>query len=505
MRVETGAELGDYRILSRIGTGAFGEVFEGEHRITRRRDAIKILSEGLHAPEQEQRFLREIQVQASLHHPNIATVHGAFRTPHGLALVLELISGEPLSVILDRGRLPMRVGIGYVLEILAGLAYAHAHGVVHRDIKPENIMITPDGSAKLTDFGLARSAASPRLTQSGELAGSPCYMAPEQAVGSSPVDARCDTYSAGVVLYEIVTGRPPFVGETSFAVLLAHQSSVPQPPVEIEPAIGKELNQVILKALEKDAALRFQTAGEFRAALQGAMPDALPRTEAPVLPSRAVRSRGRRLSLVACACSVTITGVLLGVMRNGTGVVPTANSSKSGKSAAVDSRPAPDAMPADRPTRPPDAAPAAPPSALAGDEGSAIAKPKPAPNRPRRPKKGVRSSRTNDLRITGAYRAGDLQEAPPAEKSPAMPTATSVTETSVTEAPAPALTASQPPLASKPDEDKSAAPKRRHVVVRTLQRVFRLGRALVDPEKDQGPGTPANKQPSSQSVPVKSP
>ena len=255
--------------LSRIGTGAYGEVYEGEHVITRRRDAIKVLVDGrLHIAEEEQRFLREIQVQASLHHPNIAAVYTAFSTPHGLALVMELVRGEPLSAILARGRVPLQQGIGYLLEMLAGLSYAHAEGVVHRDIKPENIVVTPDGSVKLTDFGLARSTTSPRLTQSGAFAGSPCYMSPEQARGAGTADSRSDTYSAGVVLYEVVTGRLPFLAESAFDVLMAHQISAPRPPVQLDPAIGTELNQVILTALEKEPDKRFQTAGAFHAALQ---------------------------------------------------------------------------------------------------------------------------------------------------------------------------------------------------------------------------------------------
>jgi len=146
MSLEAGTHLGDYRILSRIGTGACGEVYEGEHVITRRRDAIKILLNGqLHIPEDEQRFLREIQVQASLHHANIAEVYTAFATPYGLALAMELVPGEPLSAILARGRVPLCRAVELVLEMLAGLSYAHEERVVHRDIKPENIIVASNG------------------------------------------------------------------------------------------------------------------------------------------------------------------------------------------------------------------------------------------------------------------------------------------------------------------------------------------------------------------------
>ncbi len=314
MSLEAGTQLGDYRILSTIGSGAYGEVYAAEHTITRRRDALKILADRrLHSPEEERRFLQEIQLQASLHHPNIAAVHNAFSTPHGLALVMELVPGEPLSAVLARGRIPIDRGIAMVLEMLAALAYAHAVGVVHRDIKPENIIVTPEGTVKLADFGLARSATSPRITQSGAFAGSPCYMSPEQARGTQAADSRSDTYSAGVVLYEVVTGRLPFTGDSTFEVLLAHQYSPPPPPDEVEPAAGAALSQVILTAIEKEPDRRYQTAGAFYTALESAAgwtaaePENAPRISLPHIGLPHIRlphiSLPRnRIALAACAC-----------------------------------------------------------------------------------------------------------------------------------------------------------------------------------------------------------
>src|SRR5579872_2975888 len=253
--METGTQLGEYRILSRLGAGAYGQVYEAEHLITRRIDAIKLLSrrEGA-VPEEEQRFLREIQVQASLQHPNLAAAHHAFWTSDGLALVMERVYGEPLCAILERGRVPLEQGVSYVLGMLSGLAHAHLHGVVHRDIKPANILVTADGSVKLTDFGLAQFLNSPRLTQLGEFAGSPCYMSPEQALGMAVVDGRSDIYSTGVVLYEIVTGRLPFQETNGYALMMAHTSRAPIPPIEIEPSIDGRLSDAILRALAKDPA-----------------------------------------------------------------------------------------------------------------------------------------------------------------------------------------------------------------------------------------------------------
>ena len=300
MNLEVGTQLGDYRILSRIGKGAYGIVFEAEHAITRRIDAVKLmLDAGPSAADEEQRFLREIQVQASLQHANIATVYGAFRTPWGLALAMELVRGQSLRTILSGGPLSPTAAAAYILQVLDGLSFAEQNGVVHRDIKPDNILITPDGTVKLTDFGLAQAANSTRITTSGENLGTPCYMSPEQVTGSAPADARSDVYSTGVVLYEAVTGRPPFVGTNGFAVMLAHQNTAPQPPEELQPSIGRHLNQVILKALEKNPACRFQNAAEFHAALCEAMT-----AVAVAVPAPARRHGARRQSVVAAAVLV---------------------------------------------------------------------------------------------------------------------------------------------------------------------------------------------------------
>ena len=277
MNLEIGAQLGDYRLLSRIGKGSYGVVYEAEHAITKRVDALKLmLYAGPCAAEDEQRFLREIQVQASLQHPNIAAVYTAFRTEWGPALVMELVRGESLRAILERRRPPLAEGVGYVQAALRGLSCAERFGVVHRDVKPENILITSEGQVKLTDFGLAHVGNDPRLTGSGENIGTPCYMSPEQVIGTEPVDGRSDVYSAGIVLYEVVTGQPPFAGTNGFAVMQAQRSTPPVPPITINPAIGPRLNRIILTALEKNPDRRFQSAAEFQHALDDAMAQPAP-------------------------------------------------------------------------------------------------------------------------------------------------------------------------------------------------------------------------------------
>lgn len=309
MNLEIGTQVGDYRILSRIGKGAYGIVFEAEHVITRRIDALKLLLDsGPCAADEEQRFLREIQVQASLQHPNVAAVYNAFRTDWGLALVMELVRGESLGAILGRGRPPLGEGVGYILATLDALSCAEGLGIVHRDIKPDNILITPEGTVKLTDFGLAQVLDAPRITGSGENIGTPCYMSPEQVSGTAPADARSDIYSTGVVLYEVVTGRPPFQGTNGFAVMLAHQNTAPAPPIELEPAIDPRLNQVILKALEKDPAARFQSAAEFHTALKDAVSQPAAVVEATQTP-RKVRRPKRWRAAIAFGFAVGVCGL----------------------------------------------------------------------------------------------------------------------------------------------------------------------------------------------------
>lgn len=313
MGFDIGEHVGDYRITGVLGAGGCGEVYRAEHTITKREEALKTLAPGrAHTADEEQRFLREIQLHASLAHPNIASVHNAFSTKLGLVLAMELVEGESLEAMLERGRIPLETGIDYVLQVLSALGCAHANAVLHRDVKPGNIVIAADGTLKLTDFGLARQTAKPKLTQTGTPAGSPYYMSPEQVHGVGPVDARSDLYSTGAVLYEVVTGRRPFDGASAFEVMLAHVECAPAPPIQVEPAIGPALNQVILTALDKEPSRRFQSALEFRDALDTAKRDSrLARVEG--------RGRGfpRAKTLWAAAAALALGAIILaGVVRS---------------------------------------------------------------------------------------------------------------------------------------------------------------------------------------------
>ena len=362
--------LGDYRLIGFIGAGARGEVFRAEHTITRRVEALKLLRQRIPGEEEERALLREIEIQASLQHTNIAAVHNAFRALEGLALVMELVDGEPLSARLERGRIPLREGARYVAAVLDALEYAHGRGVVHRDVKPANIMLAAAGAVKLTDFGLAQTAGGGPATGAGLMAGSPYYMSPEQVVGA-PSDGRSDCYSVGVILYEIAAGRRPFEGDGAFDVMLQHREAVPQAPMTLEPRIGPELNAVILRALEKDPARRFQSARELRAALE----KALAKCPAAGKPRSWSRIRMRWLAAASLAGAVGMSAALMpGLRQRAAAVAP-----ETPPAAAVPGAAAPAAEPAPAETveEPKTEAPSA------GSDRKPV-RPKPvAPDRPR--------------------------------------------------------------------------------------------------------------------------
>jgi serine/threonine-protein kinase len=268
--------IGDYRVIGEAGTGGMGTVYKIEHVITRRIEAMKLLPGGLPAdPEQEQRFGREMQVQARLQHPNIAALYNAVRDGQTMAL-MEYVEGESLQHMLEGGPLPLRAAIDFSCQALSALAYAHRAGVIHRDVSPANVIITPTRVAKLTDFGLARAKTDLRVTTSGAPIGSFWYMSPEQVRGLEPIDGRTDIYALGAVLYEMLTGAKLFPADGAFAIMSAHVETMPQPPSSRLAGIPRGIDAIVLKALSKDPAARFQSAEEFRLALTKALPGSTP-------------------------------------------------------------------------------------------------------------------------------------------------------------------------------------------------------------------------------------
>jgi serine/threonine protein kinase len=270
MSFEIGESIGTYKIVAAIGSGGMGEVFQVEHEITRRVEAMKILvTESSSTPEQGQRFLREIQLQARMDHPNIATVHNAFWERGHLVMIMELIRGNSLRSLLDNTQLPLPVSLDYACQALAALDYSHANGVVHRDISPGNMIVTEDGTLKLTDFGLAKSPRDIKLTQTGTLIGSLYYTSPEQVRGQTQIDARADIYSLGAVLFEMATGAKLFASDNPFTLMLAHVEQPAPVPSEVRPGLPAALDEILLKALNKDPEKRFQSAELLRCALEG--------------------------------------------------------------------------------------------------------------------------------------------------------------------------------------------------------------------------------------------
>jgi serine/threonine-protein kinase len=268
MNIQVGSTVGDYEVVRVLGVGGMGEVYQVRNTISDRIEAMKVLLPDLaNQPDLADRFLREIKVQASLQHPNIASMHTAVRVDNQLLLLLEFVDGVSLEQKLKSGPVPAADAVDYVMQTLSALEYAHGQGLVHRDIKPANMMVTPQGIVKLMDFGIAKGPTDQKLTMTGATVGSLYYMSPEQIQGAANLDARSDLYSLGVSLYQMVTGKRPFDGPSQFAIMSAHLQGTPAPPISIDPNLPKLLNDVILMAVEKDVATRFQTAKAMRNAL----------------------------------------------------------------------------------------------------------------------------------------------------------------------------------------------------------------------------------------------
>jgi serine/threonine-protein kinase len=268
----TGARKGDYLILGTLGAGGMGKVYKVRNTLSDRVEAMKVLLPDL-SEQQElaDRFLREIKVLASLHHPNIAELRTALTIGNQLVMIMEFVEGTTLASRLQQGELRYADALACFDQVLAALSCAHAQRIVHRDIKPANIMLAPYGIVKLMDFGIARSGNDMGLTMTGTTLGSVAYMSPEQ-VRCEPLDGRSDLYSVGVSLYETITGQRPYVSDNNFEVMQAHLQVPATPPIDLKPDIPPGLNQLILMAMAKNPAQRFQTADAMRGALRSVAP-----------------------------------------------------------------------------------------------------------------------------------------------------------------------------------------------------------------------------------------
>jgi eukaryotic-like serine/threonine-protein kinase len=420
--IRIGDVVGDYRVIDIAGSGGMGAVYKIEHVITKRIEAMKLLPPGSRSdPEQVRRFEREIQVQARLHHPNIVALYNAVRDGNSVALVMEFVEGESLQHMVEAGPLPVETAVDFASQVLRALAYAHDAGVIHRDVAPANVIITPDLVAKLTDFGLARGATDLRLSTSGAPLGSPWYMSPEQVKGSGALDARTDLYAIGAVLHEMLTGEKLFEVEGAFAVMRAHVETEPAPPSSRNPKVPAALDGIVRKALAKDPAMRFQSADEFRLALQnvaaGARPVVVPssprKTWHATLPRLTSRLRGIHPAHAAMLMVLVPAALVAGfyTIRFFPAAARMRATESKPRAAAVSPReaaPASPAVVARVEPEAPGAVPAPPPEVPAETEKPA------ASARPRTPstQRAGKPERSYAVRVTG-------EELPPAKTMPA--------------------------------------------------------------------------------------
>ena len=256
-----------YVIKRKLGSGGMADVYLAEDQELGRRVALKLLDER-HASDEQfvERFRREAQSAAGLNHPNIVSIFDRGRAEGTYYIAMEYLDGRTLKELLVRnGPTPIPIAIDYARQILGALAFAHRNGIVHRDIKPHNIVVGGDGRLKVTDFGIARSGTS-QMTEVGSIVGTAQYLSPEQARGA-PVDPRSDLYSLGVVLYEMLTGKVPFTGDTPVEIAMKHLSQVPKPPSEWRDEVPHDLDAVVMRALAKDPEQRYGSAEEMDADL----------------------------------------------------------------------------------------------------------------------------------------------------------------------------------------------------------------------------------------------
>jgi beta-lactam-binding protein with PASTA domain/predicted Ser/Thr protein kinase len=291
---------GRYRILRRLGSGGMADVYEAEDTQLGRRVALKLLHRRF-AEDGEfvERFRREASAAAGLSHPNVVQVFDRGEWDGTYYIAMELLEGRNLKqVVREHGALEPALAVDIVLQILKAARFAHRRGVVHRDIKPHNVIVDEEGRAKVTDFGIARAGASD-MTETGSIMGTAQYLSPEQAQGQ-PVDARSDLYSIGVVLYELLTGAPPFDADSAVTIALKQVAEDPLPPQQRNPAVTPALDAVVMRSLRKDPAERFQDADEFIAALESAMTGAYVPPDDPVaLLEEEDRRNWKRIAVIA--------------------------------------------------------------------------------------------------------------------------------------------------------------------------------------------------------------
>lgn len=264
-----------YEIIEKIGNGGMATVYKATDKVLKRNVAVKILRDEFTTDDEFiKRFEVEAQSAARLTHPNIVSIYDVGVDGNLYYIVMELIQGKTLKEIIvkEKGPLPWKWSINVSIQIASALEMAHRNNIIHRDIKPHNIIITEDGVAKVTDFGIAKAVSNSTITAFGTTIGSVHYFSPEHARGGF-TDAKSDLYSLGVVMYEMVTGRVPFDADTPVSIALKHMQEEPVEPIELNPNLPIAVNKIIMRALQKDTTLRYQTASEMLVDLKKSLKD----------------------------------------------------------------------------------------------------------------------------------------------------------------------------------------------------------------------------------------
>jgi serine/threonine protein kinase len=358
-----------YTVGELLGRGGMAEVYVATDRVLDRPVAFKVLGDWLaHDDTFVERFRREALAAARISHPNLVAVFDAGSEDGVHYIVMEYVPGETLADVLRReGRLDANRATKIAASMADALAVAHAARIVHRDVKPANVMLTPDGRTKLMDLGIARSIDGDSITHASSILGTAGYISPEQARGD-PVDHRSDIYSLGCVLYEMLTGRQPFEAQDPLAVAYKHVHEAPMPPTSLEPSIPPALEAVILRAMEKEPAARFQSVADLASSLEDQafpvapvtattpMPPITPTTplrapRADTLPRRVDRARGRRplVPLLLVLAALALLGSLAFALFGGDPPAGRAAPADS-PSLSISSSPSPSRSPSTSPT-----------------------------------------------------------------------------------------------------------------------------------------------------------
>jgi serine/threonine protein kinase len=271
-----GQTLGHYRIEEKLGEGGMGEVYRARDTVLGREVAVKVLPADKVRADRLQRFLREARAASQINHPNVVAIHEITESNGVHCIVMEYVAGKTLSETIPAKGLETQQVLHYARQIAASLAKAHAAGIVHRDLKPANIMVSTDRMIKVLDFGLAKlhepdtmdeDALTAAETASGAILGTAAYMSPEQAMGR-PVDARSDIFSLGLVLYEMLSGRRAFEGETAMSTIAAILYKEPRPLKEVVPQTPRDLDRIVARCMHKEPDRRFQSVVDLRLALE---------------------------------------------------------------------------------------------------------------------------------------------------------------------------------------------------------------------------------------------